>query len=268
MKKSRLLLINCFALMATVFFTSCDEDGDDTPSAPTISLSEEEFSGKSGQDAEITVNISAPGGLKNLKITKQINLATDESYGTDGVVTIIPGSNPTTYTHEFTYTLSPDEVDQLVSFNFEAEDANGKKSETDLTINTTASGAQIIATYGWKFKAKQNVTSGTPQDDLSECAKDDVYTYNTDGTMAINYGANACTFDGFNEYTGWTLSEDEKTFTQTYRDVFNPSKVTTETYTVTKLTKDEIVMEIFFDLSDFGLSDNEKYVYTMQAVPR
>jgi hypothetical protein len=267
MKKSRLLLINCFALLATVCFVSCSDDDESSP-APTITLSEEEFSGKSGQDAEITVNIAAPAGLKNLKITKQINLTTDPSYGTNGVETITPASNPKTYEHTFTYTLSPDEVDQLVSFNFMAEDASGKTSEADLTINTTASGEQIIVSNGWKFKTKQNVTSGTPQDDLAECLKDDVFTYNADGTMAINYGANACQFDGFNEYTGWTLSEDEKTFTQTYRDVFNPAKVTTETYTVTKLTKDEMVLEIFFDLSDFGLSDNEKYVYTMQAVPR
>lgn len=268
MKKSKLLLINCFALLATVFFVSCSDDDDSTPAGPTMTLSEEEFSGKSGQDAEITVNITSPAGLKNLKITKQINLQTDASYGTNGVETVTITGNPTDYEHTFTYTLDPEEVDQLVSFNFKAEDVNGKTSEADLTINTEASGEQIITTHGWKFKSKQNVTSGQPVDDLSECLKDDIFTYNADGTMAIDYGTNPCTFDGFNEYTGWTLSEDEKTFTQTYRDVFNPSKVTTETYNVTKLTKDEMVLEIFFDLSDFGLSDNEKYVYTMQAVPR
>lgn len=268
MKKSRHLFINCLAVLALAFTASCSDD-ETTPDAPIISLSEEEIAGKSGQEVEVTVDITAPGGLRTLRITKQVNLATDNTFGTNGVEIVTPPSSPTTYEHTFTYTLDPDEVDQLVSFNFMAEDANGKTSETDLTLTTEASGEQIITSNNWQFKSKQNVTSGQPVDDLAECLEDDVFSYEMDGTMSVAYGAMPCTFDGFTEYTTWTLSEDEKTFTQTYVSVFDPTQAATvETYNVTKLTKDEMVLEIFFDLSDFGLSDNEKYVYTLQSIPK
>jgi hypothetical protein len=61
------------------------------------------------------------------------------------------------------------------------------------------------------------------------------------------------------------LSDDEKIFTQTYHSVFDTTKVTTETYNVQSLTSDRWVMDIAIDLSAFGLSDHEVFVYTYQA---
>ena len=80
--------------------------------------------------------------------------------------------------------------------------------------------------------------------------------------MSLNYGALACTFDGFNIYDKWYVSDDEKTFTDVYHSVFNPAQITTEVYNIESLTKDKWVMDITIDLSAFGLSDHEVFVYT------
>ena len=86
--------------------------------------------------------------------------------------------------------------------------------------------------------------------------------------MSINYGGKGCTFDGFNVYDKWTLTPDEKVLTITYHSVFNPAKVTNDQYNVTTLTKDKLVMNIAYDLSVFGLTDHEVFVFTYEASPR
>jgi hypothetical protein len=100
---------------------------------------------------------------------------------------------------------------------------------------------------------------------IQDCEKDNLYLYNRDSTITLNYGSEGCLFDGFNIFDKWTLSEDEKTFTQTYHSVFDTTKVTTEVYNVESLTKDKWVMDITLDLSAFGLTDHEVFVYTYEA---
>jgi hypothetical protein len=271
MKKNTQFVVYFLALLAMIFSTSCSKDEEAKPDAPTVSLSKSDFSGKSGQQVEVTVSVSAPGGLKSLTISKQVNLAADNTFGTNGVQTVaVPTAGQKTLDYTFTYTLAAGEVDKLVGFTFKAEDANGKMSEKVLTVNTAASGAQILTTYRWNLKSKLHTTPNPDVEDIKDCEKDDSFVYNANGTMAVNYGTQACTFDGFNVYSGWTLSADETTFTQTYADVFDPSKVTTETYRVISLTKDRLVMEITLDLAVFGppYTNNETYVYTFDASPK
>ncbi|RNI22675.1 lipocalin family protein [Rufibacter latericius] len=270
MKKISSFLFSCLALVAMTFWTSCSDD-ESTPDAPVLTLSKEEVSGKTGQPVEVTVSIKVPGGLKALRITKQVNLQNDNTYGTNGVQTVqLPSTGQTDYTYNFTYTHAPGEVDKLVGFTFRAEDNNGKVGEKVLTVNTTASGEQILYTYRWNLKSKMHTTPNPDVEDIEDCETDDSFVYNENGTMAVNYGTKPCTFDGFNTYSTWSLSDDEKTFTQTYASVFDPTQVTTETYTVKSLTKDRLVMEITLDLSVFGppYTDKETFVYTFDASPK
>jgi hypothetical protein len=83
--------------------------------------------------------------------------------------------------------------------------------------------------------------------------------------MSLNYGTDACTFDGFNIYDKWYVSEDEKTFTDIYHSVFNSEQITTEVYNIESLTTDKWVMDIALDLSAFGLSNHEVFIYTFQS---
>ena len=160
---------------------------------------------------------------------------------------------------------SLNEVDKLVGINYHFEDSKGNVAEKDLTVNTSASAAQIIYSHKWKLVSKLWTTVTPQQESLQDCGKDDVYSYNADSTLSINYGATACTFDGFNIYDKWFVSDDEKTFTDIYHSVFNPAQITTEVYNIESLTKDKWVMDITLDLSVFGLTDHEVFVYTYQA---
>jgi hypothetical protein len=258
-------LFTLLTFAAAFIFSACEKEDQIDPNQPTITLSSDKFTGKSGQELVITVNVSAPNGLTALLINKGVNLKTDSSFGTNGQMKI--AASGSSFQYVFKYILSPEEVDKLVGFNFRVEDSKGLASEKDFTLNTTVSGAQLLYTYRWTLKSK--VWQKTvPEENINECEKDDSYLFNRDSTMSINYGTSACTFDGFNAYEKWTLTPDEKTLTITYHSVFDVSKITNDKYTVISLTKDKLVMSIAYDLRVFGLSDNEVFTFTYEASPR
>ncbi|MGZ3837874.1 MAG: lipocalin family protein [Flavisolibacter sp.] len=258
-------LFSLIAFLATIVLYSCKKDTGPDPNQPKITLSTDKFTGKSGQQLSFTVNITAPNGLSALYITKGVNLKTDSSFGTNGRLKVAATGN--SYSYAFTYTLSPDEVDKLVGFNFRAEDSKGLAAEKDFTLNTTVSGAQLLYSYRWNLKSKMWQTT-PPQENIQDCEKDDSYLFNRDSTMSINYGTAACTFDGFNVYDKWTLSPDEKELTITYHSIFNPAQITNDKYRVISLTKDKLVIDIAYDLTVFGLSDHEVFAFTYEASPR
>lgn len=261
MKRS--FVVTAFAICASVFFFGCEKDEVATD-VPVLRLVPDKVSGKSGFPVATVLSGTVQNGVKNFYISKTVNLKPDSSWGTNGVFTVSELSGQTSFDYTFNYTLQDEEVDKLVGFNYRIEDEKGKAAEKDLTVNTIASGAQIIASHPWKLTSKIWKTDDPPSENIQECEKDNIFTYKRDSTILLNYGAAGCLFDGLNIYSSWSLTEDEKTFTQTYYSVFDPSKVTVETYTVTTLTKDKWVMEIVLDLSVFGLSDHEVFEYTYE----
>jgi len=265
MRHSKYLVI-AFTIMIGAFFSSCEKEDSIDPTQPVIMLSSDKFTGKSGQELEVTVSITAPNGITALKITKGVNLKTDNSFGVNGTMTVA-GASGTSYEYVFKYILSPDEVDKLVGFNFRVEDSKGLAAEKDFTLNTTVSGAQLLYTYRWTLKSKV-WQKNPPEENIQECEKDDSYLFSRDSSMAISYGVAGCTFDGFNVYDKWTLTPDESKLTITYHSAFNPAQITNDVYNVTTLTKDKLVMDIAYDLSVFGLSDHEVFVFTYEASPK
>ena len=257
------IFISCLAAGIVVFVASCKKDSSD-PNSPTMKLAPATISGKSGQQAQANLDIVAPNGVSKLIITKTINLVPDTAFGTISVTPESTGDNAYHYT--FVYTYQPEEVDKLVGINFHLEDSKGNVAEKDLTVNTIASGAQIIYSHDWKLISKFWETADPPAENIQDCEKDNIYSYNSDGTIPTpNYGANGCLFDGFNIFDRWSLSDDEKIFTQTYHSAFDTTKVTTEVYNVRSLTSSQWVMDITVDLTAFGLSDHEKFIYTYQS---
>lgn len=261
--KNSLLKLIAMCLLAIISFNSCKKDKQDI-NKPVVALSTDSFTGKSGKPATVTVTISSPVGIKSLVITKGVNLQQDMAFGENGTLNVVPETaGQKSWDYTFTYQLRPEEVDKLVGFNFKVIDVSGAEAEKDLTVNTTVSGAQILATYKWNLKSKFDETLNAA--DFKDCEKDDYYTFNADGTLQYGYGASACDFDGFNAYTGWTLSDDEKVLTITYASIFDPSKVTVDKYNVRALSKDRLILDIAYDLTIFGLSDHEVYVFTYDA---
>ncbi|HEX2534268.1 MAG TPA: hypothetical protein VHK69_11055 [Chitinophagaceae bacterium] len=247
----------------------CDKDEVDA-TAPVLRLVPESVTGKAGRMVEATLFITAPNGAKDVVVYKTVNLQRDNTYGGTGTLTAVPVSTGgNSYEYKFSYELNPDEVDKLVGFNFRFTDNKGLAAEKDLTVNTTTSGQQTIYARRWKLISKMWTSISPAAEMIEECEKDNIYSWNRDSTVSITYGASGCTFDGFNIYDRWTLSEDEKTFTQVYHSVFDPSNITTEVYKVKSISKDRLVMEILVDLSIFGppYTDKEVFVYTFEPAP-
>ncbi len=252
----------CLLLAA---LSGCKKDSAD-PNQPILKLIPDNVTGKSGREIEATLSITAPNGAKDVAVYKTVNLNKDQDYGTVTGAPVDLGNNQ--YEYKFTYQLSPDEVDSLVGFNFRFTDARGLTAEKDLTVNTTTSGQQIIYSRRWKLVSRMWTSVNPNVEDIKDCDKDNIFVWNRDSTYNVEFGTSACTFDGFNVFDKWELSEDEKTFKQTYHSVFDPAQVTVEEYRVTTLTRDRLVMEIFVDLSVFGppYTDKEVFVYTFEPV--
>ncbi len=239
---------------------ACKKDAIDA-SLPSMRLTPDRVSGKTGEQVKATLTIHAPYGVKKLETSKTINLVS--AFGVTSVSPENLGDN--NYRYVFTYTYQPEEVDKLVGINFHFEDGKGNVAEKDLTVDTEASATQMIYSRTWKLVSKLWTTRNPVEESLQECEKDNRTNFRKDSTIIVNYGAVGCTFDGFNIFDKWYLSEDEKTFTQIYHSVFDPSRITVEKYTVKSLTKDKMVLEIALDLSAFGLSAKELFLYTYEA---
>lgn len=252
-----------------VIASGCEKDEAD-PNMPVLRLVPDNVTGKAGRTVEATLFITAPNGVKDVVVYKTVNLQRDNSFGGSGTVTAVPVSTgENQYEYHFSYELKGDEVDKLVGFNFRFTDAKGLAVEKDLTVNTTTSAQQIIYSRKWKLISKMWTSISPATEMIEQCEKDDIYSWNRDSTMSINYGASGCTFDGFNVYDKWTISEDEKSFTQVYHSLFDPSNITTEVYKVRSVSRDRLVMEILVDLSVFGppYTDKEVFVYTFEPAP-
>ncbi len=248
-------------------FTGCQKNTDDK-SGPLLRLTPDNVTGKSGRTIEATLFIESPRSVKNIVIYKTINLQRDNTYGGSGTETVVPvstGNN--TYEYHFSYQLQGEEVDKLVGFNFRVEDEAGGASEKDLTVNTTTSGQQIIYSRKWKLVSRMWISISPPAEDMKDCEKDNIFSWNEDSTYSVNFGTTPCDFDGFNVYDTWALSEDEKTFTQVYHSLFDPSNITTETFVVKSLTSTKLVMSQIIDLTVFGLTDKEEFESTFEPAP-
>ena len=264
----RKLLTACLLFLLAIT-GACKKDSAD-PNAPILQLRPDNVTAKAGTNIQTVLSITAPNGAKDVVIYKTINLEKDNSFNNTGTLTVVPESlGGDQYEYRFSYELSPDEVEKLVGFNFKFTDGKGVSAEKDLTVNTTNSGQAIVFTRNWKLVSKMWTSISPAAEMIEQCEKDNVYTWNKDSTVSIAYGTSGCTFDGFNVYDSWTLSADEKTFTQVYHSLFDPSNITTEVYKVKSITKDKMVMEILVDLSVFGppYTDKEVFVYTFEPVP-
>jgi hypothetical protein len=257
----------CITLLLLLITAGCKKDPNNE-NGLLLKLTPDNVTGKSGRTVEATLSIVSTTPVKSIVIYKTINLKRDNTYGGSGTETVSPTSTGTnTYEYKFTYQLQGEEVDKLVGFNFHVENNNGVAAEKDLTVNTTTSGQQIMYSRKWKLLSRMWISVTPPAEDMKECEKDNVYSWNEDSTYNVNFGSNACTFDGFNVFDRWELSEDEKTLTQVYHSLFDPSAITTETYTIKTLTSTKIVMSQLIDLTVFGLTDHEEFESTFEPAP-
>lgn len=260
---------NCLAVCCFISFIcipACKKTSNADAYNPSVSISQDKITGKTAQLIFITVNLQSPHGIKDLQITKGVNLVTDSSYGKNGVLTIVPPpENVNSYQYQFSYLLDSGDVDKLVGFNFKLTDEKGFTAEKDLTVTSLASAAQTLYSYKWNLASKKVVSIN--YESISACEKDNVFMYRKDSSASLDYGTKACTDDGSIIYFKWALSNDEKTFTQWYYPKDYPDSIKTEVYSVVSISSKKFVANMIQDLSSVGLSDSEVVQYSYNALP-
>lgn len=263
-----------YCLLFLIVAISCDDNYESDASNPGLPLTSDvdikapgrgQYSLHALSGEDVTVKATLPAGVTSLTITKKVNLENDIAFGSNGVLTpTVSGSE-----YQFIYTPVESDIDQLVGFTFTGKGSDGSEVSSDLTLIVTLSPRDNIPKRKWAFKSKIWVTQGDAEN-IKSCETDDVWYFNADGSVTVDYGtdtaAGDCAFDGFNAYDSWELSEDETTFTLVYHNIFSGA-VTTDVYTVSKLTVDALELQIDIDLSwlDPTLSDHERFVYKYAA---
>lgn len=260
MKKLSIKLWAFIAIIAmgTISISSCDDD--DSTAAPMVSLSTSTFEGNIGESVSTTVSADIDGSFKELRITKYLGTDVDNSYGTDGTQTITSA-----LPYNFSYTLNAEGAETPVRFRFVVEDNNGQTDEENLVITTKLTLAYVLTNFDWRWNSQlgKAFDADPIAEQIRDCEKDNVFTFNTDGTMSIDYGAltgaggGSCDFDGLTPYVSYSISADESTITLVKDDAFNPGNFTEEVLTVQSYNLVDLVTTTPVDLTVFGgiLSD-------------
>lgn len=286
MKKTRIFQLCGFILFISAFIVGCDTDDSQTPEDFydqgdfTIVLDAQKIPGQgqyrtvveSSDIINLNVHVEAPENLVGLTITKTVNLEVDQSFGNQGVMQV--NANGTSFDYNFTYEPSIDDVDELVGFTFEAQTTGGNSHTSDLTAMITLSPKDNLATKRWNWASIKHVNSlNMPNEEvINDCEKDNFYLFNADGTMSLQYGqdtaAGPCAFDGLNVYDRWYITENDEYFIMEKHNVFTPDVTVIDTFKLKTLSIDKLELEQTVDLSFFGLSDEEVFLYTFTPGPR
>ena len=246
------LLLGGLLLTSALTMPSCKDE--EVFPAPTVLLSASEFTGKTGETATVTATVTAPGGLKSLTITKYLGVTPDPAYGTNGSKVVDHSE------HTETYELNAEGLTTPVRFSFTAEDNKGQTATADFVVTTEASVEYLLTNFNWQWKSKRGKCLDSEQEteQILDCEKDNVYSFNADGTFTLDFGAitgtggGTCDFDGFRAPTTWTLNEDQTELTIKSANVFDPNDVLTEVYNVTDANTNSIKSTQTIDLSIFG----------------
>lgn len=272
--KYTLLLLSIF-----VYYQCTENDNEIVSDDPQISMAaptspghaQYKFAVESGYDITVPLSITSSSNLKSVKVTKTVNLEVDPSFGNDGTLTILSSSGESTYNYTFSYLPSTEDVDQLIGFTFEAENENGKVSQSDLTLAVTLSPRDNLPRRRWNLTSVLWV-SNENLESINECEKDNSMLLNEDGTTEVDYGTDtgsgSCAYDGLTAYDSWELTDDDQHFIRTSHGIFTPDISIIDTFVVRSLTIEEFAIEQTVDMSVFGLGTDEKFLYVYEAGPR
>jgi hypothetical protein len=181
----------------------------------------------------------------------------------------------TSNTYALEYTLAAEGLTAPIRFNFTGEDLLGRTVSTDFVITTEVSVKYLLTTFNWQWNSKLgkifSLTEAESEQILA-CEKDNFYIFDPNGTMKINYGAvtgtggGTCDFDGLRVETKWSLNADESVLTIDAVNVFNPSDVQKQVYSIKSFSTTEIRSTQKVDLSAFGgIAYDWTYVWKVKA---
>ncbi|MEB3323685.1 MAG: hypothetical protein VKI81_12755, partial [Synechococcaceae cyanobacterium] len=187
MRTKNLLLtaLSLFVIAALIFIASCNED-EEPAVAPSLSISPATFTGAPGETVNATVSGDLDGNFVSMTITKYNGTTVDTDWETNGSMEVTSG-----LPYNFSFTLGPEGLDgTAVRFGFQVTDDNQLTGTTNLIITTEATRTQLLTFFDWQYHSLlYQDTPDTWAEGIAECEKDNILTFNPDGTMEYDFGA-------------------------------------------------------------------------------
>ena len=256
MRRNLLWVLGMMTAVSLVF-TSCGDDDDPPPVAPQVSIDNSSASGDIGDVITATISGELDGAFAKMEISKFIGTSPDTDYGTNGVQEVTSG-----LPYNFSYTIGTEGLENPIRFNFLVTDANDLTDEVDLVITTNASNEQLLVSFNWRYSSL--IWEGA--ESILPCEEDNVFSFEADGSMSVDYGAltgeggGSCDFDGFAIYDGWAMNAAQDTLQWFRADAFTGAATDTVTYSIKEFTQSRWVAD---ETNIFGV-----FEYTYTAVPK
>ena len=230
MKKHLLKILLLVFSSTLVLLSSCGDDDDPAPVAPELSIDVETFAGDIGDQVTAVVSGNLEGDFVVLRVSKFIGNNPDTNFGNNGVDEVTSG-----LPYTFNFTLGIEGLTDPIRFNFEVEDSNGLTDDVNLVITTNASNEQLLVSFNWRWA--DQVFEG--ESTIEDCEADNVYSFESDGSMSLDFGAltgsggGSCDFDGVLTYDGWDMNDAMDTLRVFRGDAFTGNPNDTIVYAIT-----------------------------------
>jgi len=255
MKKFLLISMSAGILAMAAFLSSCDGD-EESFDAPTLSLSETAITASPGEEVTVDIDAATDGGFKNLVVKKLWDgTAQDEE-----TFTTLPS--------EYSYTVTEEDADHILTLNFTVTDNQGKTASKDVVITVELTPRQILLKYNWKLT--EEIRKKTNENDIADAYTDDVYRFNADGTYNKSIGEKK---DDFNDiwynYCYYDLNENTMRLLMSRTGAF--AEEVTDTLDITILDETKLHADVTYyglDVFDETYDPVEEYEKRLVAVPK
>ncbi len=258
--KSNLMWALSLVVMGSLLLLSACGDDDKDPIAPVLSIDNGTFTGDIGDQVTAVISGELDGEFVSLTITKYIGTAVDDTYGTGGSMEVTSG-----LPYTFNYTLGVDGLLEPIRFNFEVTDANGLTDDVDLVITTNVTRSGLLVSFDWRYTSL--LWNDPVEEGIRECEEDNVFSFESDGTMSIDYGAltgsggGSCDFDDVTDWVSWEFNEDESVLFLRRADIIDGVSTPKDTLEWTIVEFDQTM----FSADEVTIFGPFRYVYSAVA---
>ena len=258
MSKNATTKLMSFLFIGCILLISCSDD-DESPNAPSISLSQTTIDVQAEQSNSVTVNYASFATSHTITVTKYLDGVMD------GASENIPSSTGNgSFTYEFSVTVD-DSDSGIIKYNFTITDNIGQVSQTELVVNIELTKRQLLLKYDWLLTDEIRVKTGAS--DIDPNTADDVYRFNEDGSYQRSFGALVVeTWDDWYNHCQWDLNEETGVLKLYRIGAFGTNVY--DVMTITLINKEEINADIVYlglDVFDPSYDTEEDYIKKFAA---
>ena len=244
MKKLFFASISVFLFAAMLISTSCD---DDDSNELTITLSEELIAATAGEEISVDVVVEPGSDLNKVVVT---TLHDGTPFGTP--------EEFTNSTFTYTYTVSEEDADYILSIRFTAIDNGGQEVSKDVVVDLDLSVEQLLLKYDWNLA--EEIREETDKNDISDVYTDDIYRFYEDGTYDKSIGTKVDDFsDVWFNYCYWNFNDADSMLILTRTGALQED--VRDTIMVTSINHEELRGDVTYYGLDVFNTGNEDVPY-------